>query len=129
MLPYITNIHFRIIPGNLHLFFRTNLQKFQEIFQKMNFLEFFLELIFFAKQTSEMDSTRKNWLTGKFSWKSERFSEKNIFRKFCHLSNIWPPGDFLYSVKCRNTLIMTIKCSSWNYRMFFRSENRRHHVL
>ena len=45
MLPYITNIHFRIIPGNLHLFFHTNLQKFQKIFQKIDFLEFFLELI------------------------------------------------------------------------------------
>ena len=45
MLPYITNIHFRIIPGNLHLFFHTNLQKFQKIFQTIDFLEFFLELI------------------------------------------------------------------------------------
>ena len=37
--------------------FQTWLQK---IYQKIHFLEFFLELIFLQKQTSEIDSTRKN---------------------------------------------------------------------
>ncbi len=31
VLPNVTNRHFRIIPGNLHLFVHTNLQKFQEM--------------------------------------------------------------------------------------------------
>ena len=55
MLPYITNIHFRTIPGNLHLFFHTNLQKFQKIFQKIDFLEFFLELII-------LQNKRQKWI-------------------------------------------------------------------
>jgi hypothetical protein len=82
MLPYITNIHFRIIPGNLHLFFRTNLQKFQEIFQKINFLEFFLELIFLQNKPQKWILRVKIGLQANFHENLSVFKKKIFSEHF-----------------------------------------------
>ena len=82
MLPYITNIHFRIIPGNLHLFFRTNLQKFQEIFQKINSLEIFLELIFLQNKPQKWILRVKIGLQANFHENLSVFQKKIFSENF-----------------------------------------------
>ena len=78
MLPYITNIHFQVIPGNLHLFFHTNLQKFQKIYQKIHFLEFFLELIILQNKPQKLILRVKIYLLANFH-KNLSIFQKKIF--------------------------------------------------
>ena len=88
MLPYLTNIHFRIIPGKLYLFFHTNLQKFQKIYQKIHFLEFFLELIFLQNKPQKWILRVKIDLQANFHENLSIFQKKIFSENFATLSII-----------------------------------------
>ena len=63
---------------------------------------------FFGTRNSEMDSTHKIDLNANFH------ENLSISKKF-HLTQIWPPVNFLYFVKCRNVLIICMTYSSQNF--------------